>query len=499
MTISEVVTVIPTVTSKDNLDRGLLIKYLDVIEDNYVIIRTYLKRYEMSRFLYYACLFYDRFAIPTKYYIDFDDFKYFKKYFTLYKKIELEVNFYVNILSLELDLVLWELYDSLNHDNPIDIQNYRKRINLIHEKSLQLKTDDYIEKLKEYLGKKEKIESFLCGVEERQLKINVSFTIPIVPLKQKTIVNTKYLNKEIQISFRPNIYNNTFVDVSEGTFPVKQSKSNWQQGITYVSVEISGFVDLLIKDSSLFVEIDSDDDNHAHNLYRYLYYLLSETLWNLKINNLLCKSNWLIEPNDIESVTYEVVSCQNRIEWKYFPSKSPLIIEGLKDETQFLSIDLTKHTYWFQKCLILSKDYLSLGNSNLSIFWLNIGIESFFEQKLSEICSSNDIDESTYKEDYYQLAKAELQKINSKSIYKQIIWPKPLFKFSSVFKTLKKLSKGGFLNCSQKDLLSCYDAISKHRNKLFHGSIDSLIEVNDAKKAISSYEWIINNYILNKQ
>lgn len=495
MTISEVVAVIPTVTSKDKLERDLLKKYLDVIEDNYVIIRASIKRYEMSRFLYYACLFYDRFAIPTKYFIDIDDFKYFKKYFTLFKKIELEVDFYVNIVSLELDLILWEIYDSLNHDIPIDTQGYRKRIMLICEKSSQLKDDNNIEKWKEYLDKKDKVESILCGVEKKQLKMNISFTIPIVPLKLKTIVNTKYLNKEIQISFNPNIFNNTFVSASEGTYPVKQSKSNWQQGITNVSVEIYGFVDLLIKDSSLFVEIDSDD-NHAHNLYKYLYYLLSDTLWNLKTNNYLCKSNWLIEPNDIESVTYEVVSCQNSIEWKYFPSKNPLTIESLKDETQLLSIDLIKHIYWFEKCLILSKDYLSLGNSNLSIFWLNIGIESFFEQKISEICNSNDIDESSYKEeDYFQKAKEELQKINSKSIYKKIIWPKPLFKFVTVFKTIKKLSKDGLINCSQKDLLSCYYDISKHRNKLFHGSMDSLIDVNDAKKAISSYERIINNFI----
>lgn len=489
MTIPELLEYIPRVTSKDNLESSLLKDCLIIIEKDYFYIRKNLERYELSRFLYYASLYFDRFAIPTKYYIERDDFGCFKRYLELLKKIESEVKNYVNILSIELDFLHWEIYDLLDQGKSIDIIGYRNLLDDVHKNSIQLDGD----KLTEYQKKKENVEAILCGIENDQLFMKMSCSIPIVPLKQRTIIDTTYLNKKIEIIFEPNFLNNSIVNVSQGSIPIKQSSSNWQQGVSNVTIRVFGFIDLLKIDSSLYVEYDSID-NQAHTLYRYIYYLLSEVLWKLKIINTLSNSNWNLEPNDIDGVTCEVESCKTRIEWKYFPFKNVLRIENLKTESQLISIDLTKRINWFQKCLILSKDYLSRGNSNLSIFWLNIGIESFFDQKISEICDQHDLDKNIFNEDYYQKVKVELEKINSQSIYEKIIWPKPIYKFFPVYKKIKLLSKEGLIQCSQKELLSHYHIISKYRNDLFHGSINTLIDVSDAKDAISSYEWILINF-----
>ena len=260
-----------------------------------------------------------------------------------------------------------------------------------------------------------------------------------------------------------------------------------------MSLKIPGYIDLLTKETSLFVEIDSEK-NEAHYIYKYLYYLLSEILWSLKISGKLSKSNWLIEPNDIEKITYEIKVSQNIIEWQHFPSKNPIRIVNIQNEPQVLSVDLESDINWYQKCFTLSKDYLSLGNSNLSIFWLNIGIESFLDDKILEVCKKHSKDESYSREDYYETAKVNLQKINTSEVYDEIIWPEPLPRFVPMFKKIKRLSEDGLLNCSRKDAIKHYSIISKHRNKLFHGDTDFLVDVNDAKEAIVSYEWILNNF-----
>ena len=79
---------------------------------------------------------------------------------------------------------------------------------------------------------------------------------------------------------------------------------------------------------------------------------------------------------------------------------------------------------WHDKCSIFAEDYLSLGDSQLSIFWLNIGIESFFEYKVEEICNELNIDkEILFKENYFDRTRDELKKINSNEVFDKIIWP----------------------------------------------------------------------------
>ena len=493
MSINELIVFIPTISSKDNLSGDILKESLKLLEKDYKTIRAKLERNDLSKFFYYACLFFNRFAIPTKYFIDIDDLECFKRYLILFKKIESEFNYQVNILPLALDLIHWEIYEQLNKNEKIDIQSYFSRLESVHKNFFQINDSRHPKELKEYNEKKENIINVLNGVENNQLFTNISFFIPIVPLKQKTVINTTYSNKDIQIIFEPTFFDNSFINDSQESITQTQSSSNWQVGFTSVSLKIPGYIDLLTKETSLFVEIDSEK-NEAHYIYKYLYYLLSEILWSLKISGKLSKSNWLLEPNDIEKLTYEIEGCQHQIEWKHFPSKNPLRIVSVQNETQVLSIDLKRHINWYQKCFILSKDYLSLGNSNLCIFWLNIGIESFLDEKVLDICKKHSKDENYLREDYYETAKVNLQKLNTREVYDEIIWPEPLPRFVPMFKKIKRLSEDGLLNCSRKDAIKHYSIISKYRNKLFHGDIDFLIEVDDAKEAIKSYEWIVNNF-----
>ena len=111
MSINKLIVFIPTVSSKDNLSGDILKESLKLLEKDYKTIRAKLERWELSKFLYYACLFFNRFAIPTKYFIDVDDLEYFKRYLLLLKEIESEVNHQVNILPLALDLIHWEIYE----------------------------------------------------------------------------------------------------------------------------------------------------------------------------------------------------------------------------------------------------------------------------------------------------------------------------------------------------------------------------------------------------
>lgn len=114
--------------------------------------------------------------------------------------------------------------------------------------------------------------------------------------------------------------------------------------------------------------------------------------------------------------------------------------------------------------------------------------------RISDICSLNHLDSNYLKENYLDSIKAKLKEINSEEIFSRINWPKSDFRFISMFKKIKKITRDNLIDCSQKELISHYQTISKHRNKLFHGETDRLIDVESAKKAIISFEWILNNF-----
>jgi len=54
------------------------------------------------------------------------------------------------------------------------------------------------------------------------------------------------------------------------------------------------------------------------------------------------------------------------------------------------------------------------------------------------------------------------------------------------------------MKTSVKELNAKYNKISKHRNSLVHGVIDQRLPADVVKEALSSFDWINENFVLSQ-
>ncbi|MDD4535260.1 MAG: hypothetical protein PHC48_12415 [Prevotella sp.] len=304
------------------------------------------------------------------------------------------------------------------------------------------------------------------------------------------------MNSAVKVTLTPN-FNNNAGQINTNTAIIRDYNSRWQHSTCNVGIVVYGYLDLLIGHKKLYYEYNARDVFDPW-IFTFTYDILSNISWQLKKKSKDYITNWLIFPNDIENVTYGLNANKQRIQWINYPIKTGLRFQTFEDSFDNIDIDLANKVLWHDKCSIFAEDYLSLGDSQLSIFWLNIGIESFFEYKVEEICNELNIDkEILFKENYFDRTRDELKKINSSEVFDKIIWPteKPIH--LSIYKIIQKLFKNNILNSKLKrEISSKYSDISMYRNNIFHGVNSEGIDIDAVIKAIDSYKWLLENFKL---
>ncbi|WP_312208503.1 hypothetical protein [Empedobacter sp.] len=490
MKIEELIEYINSYNHKENLSKEKSSKYLPIVKDNLQYLKELLTRPVLSKFLYYNCHLFNRFSTPSDRYHTKHDILIYEEYLNLFIKIE---NGYMNnILTLLIDKLIFQLLNKVEKNESIKIEKYYDELNNIDLLKHCLSED----KRAEYLEHYEKLTNIIEGYKTNRIITIATCSIPVSPVKKNTIINTIYNNKSIKITLTP-LFNNTIHTITTDSKSVisQNSNSSWQHSICNIRFEIYGYLDLLKISEKLYSEYD-EVDKHNPFIFKFLYETISNISWQLRNKNNEHLTNWLAFPNDIENITFELNSNNHIIQWVNYPIKTGFKIQNFDKSIDTINIDFTNQVLWHEKCLILAKDYLSLGDSHLSIFWLNIGIEAFFEYKIDEICNELELKKDIFfSENYYDKVKQELIKHNSKEIFKSIIWPPEYLIHTSVYKKLNKLFNNKILDSSLKrNTIAKYSHISSKRNAIFHGTNNKHIEVEVVLKAIESYSWLLENF-----
>lgn len=487
MKYTDLVKYIKSVTKQEQIDFLVSKDIIEIVEDSFNYLKRDLKRGELSRFLYYICHQFNRFSIPTNYYHYDDDINYFERCLKLFEKIE--KNFLDNILTLKVDFITWEFLTQVKRNKKINYDNYLNSIDRLYKYHSQLPTT----KKEEFIEHYDRCVNLIQGVKKNEIYTVVSCLIPITPVKNTKTFRVEYDNKPVEIKLIPKSQENPIFSSDENSLISFANNSNWQLSYCIVNVTITGYIDLLVAEKKLYLG-SYDNPNYLDlKIYNYLYELLSSIFWHLKATDTTINSKWLIQPIDIEQVTHKILSNKKEYGWIHYPIKTAYVTNNIKKE-EVKKISVEKKVLWHIRCLLLAKEYLSMGNSQLSLFWLNVGIEAFLKYRISEICKKNNLnEESLFAESYFDRTKRELEKLNDKEVLKGIRWPKQELIHLSMFRKLKILSSKNLFKEKKKIILKKYSTISRHRNIVFHGDTDEPIEILTIKEAIDSYEWLLKN------
>ena len=144
--------------------------------------------------------------------------------------------------------------------------------------------------------------------------------------------------------------------------------------------------------------------------------------------------------------------------------------------------------------------YLEIGETNEALFWLNAGIESLFQNRFKEIALATgrtNLEDELNSPNVYWNDAEEIVKKQFPELAGKIEWPDSK-SHVSLYKKLKCLHTFVPMKTSVKELTAKYNKISKHRNSLVHGVIDQPLPANVVKEALSSFDWINENFVLSQ-
>ncbi|PSK80728.1 hypothetical protein CLV93_11322 [Prolixibacter denitrificans] len=405
----------------------------------------------------------------------------------------MEVGWYDNISCLQIDEIIWSLYNQIaipHKKGTINPDNYLKQLSKIKEPIEE-------EKRNEFYEHKNKLEQLISGYKSKTLKTILKTTIPVTPVKEKTIIRIQYFDLETEIILSPEFMTSgqSMVSATSDNSVIPMANSQWQHCICKISVSINGLLDSSYPSENLSLPPEKGNHNSPF-VHNYLFELVEKISWNIyKPEDHI--GRWLITPNDIGAITYLTLANDNELyNTKIDPPGQSLSISKQNKEVIIENHSITIQKQWFDKCLILAIDKLGTGNTNEAIFWLNAGIEALFEEKTRSICeqSNIDYDEFTSSKSYWINAKELVEKYIPRQEADKIEWPTTKNGKTSWFSIIKNLSKQVELKEGYKKILSHYSKVNKHRNAIFHGSNQHRVDGKTVNEAIASFNWIKDNY-----
>lgn len=444
----------------------------------------------IRRFLYWGCIKFNRWFAPSPYVLSNDQRRHFDRFVRNLSLSEPETT---NTAKFFADQIRWDLYLLLDHKSQDDIQNCQKEIDSIEEKLEKITAPKISYKLKEFEKQYFECKSIINGAKNNLLHTYLKTRLPINPVNEPCKITTKWRGIRTTVFLTPNWIDppNTFVK-AEGLIAIPQTSSQWQHGYCDVMIDVEALLDSATGSVPLAAPPDQGVPFDSWpTIFIDVFEILDSVIWKLREAQKI-PGNWLLHPNDIATLEYEIKVDQNRLDWVV---KEPpgLVIRytNKKPETKEIDIDISQKTEWYIRCKILAETFLKTGEINEALFWLNVGIEALFEKRVRHICDFNKINYHFLAsgKTYWERAK-EIIANQFPEIANKIKWPEAAIGSPSWFTKIRYLSKRVSLKHSATEILEKYHKINKHRNALFHGLEEGNISIKIAVEALEAFNWL---------
>ncbi len=450
--------------------------------------------FSLVQFLYAGCLKFDRFTVPTPFVVDRFQSQNFIRF--LQALVQAENGNPTNTAVFMLREIRGRMYREFDaksiHSIPkVVVENYRHQIAVVTE-------PDHPTKRQEFLEEKQKCLSILDGVTDGSFRTTIKTRIPFVLHLSPLLLTFSWANIPMMLSATPK-----FVSSGETSFNVipashQTGPSRWQASYTEIEIQIESLIDC-----DAFVEPIQALHQQEFPVTGWpkcfvtSFHIVRDVSWRLRFDH-QGEKNWIPAPRDLSDIQWAMSSSgHHQIEWKLKGSPANLM-RGFTPSTERLNLQLGKleTPKWSDQCQSLSVMYFEMGQREESLFWLNVGVESLFEERFSEIAKvagkpSLESDLVSPKA-FWTLAEGVVAN-QFPDLAGKISWPTDEIHVS-VYAKLKYLYKTINMKTSYKELLTHYSKIQRKRNDLFHGRKGVAVTIRDIQDAIESFAWIQVNF-----
>ncbi|MGI9278288.1 MAG: hypothetical protein ACR2PX_01465 [Endozoicomonas sp.] len=229
------------------------------------------------------------------------------------------------------------------------------------------------------------------------------------------------------------------------------------------------------------------------------YKIIRDIAWKIRIEH-NGENQWVPSPRDLNEITWSISTPSfENIEWKKMGAPSDLIrVSQPTDQVTHLDFGEIEDIAWSEKCRSLAVMYSGMGQHEEALFWLNAGIEAFFDEgfkMISEELGKPELLDEISSPKAFWLPADEVVTSQFPDMVGKINWPDDKIHVS-MYAKLKFLYKNYNMKTSVKKLQKEYRVISKNRNDLFHGKEKVGITPETIQKALQSFAWIKENFKL---
>jgi hypothetical protein len=465
---------------------------LNAIRDS-IPFRKSKQNLSLKLFLYAGCLRFERWFAPSPYVVSPNLNSHFELFLNAF--IEVEGKGTDNAATFQLHAVRNDFY--ANFDERLVDQIPHQQLDEFLDQLKKIPVPKHPIKHREYNEELDKVLAIIEGIRDRTLKTVLKTRLPYVLHLSPLRLNFNWRGISMKVNINPifRTSGETVVNISPAVQPIGASR--WQAGISEIEIECSSLIDCDLFSKSLQACESHDPPIQGWpKCFTLVFKVLYDLAWRLRIEH-GGQQQWIPAPRDIADVSIALKSGTDKnIDTKIKTSPAHHMY-GFTPTNETLELDLyeLKPFPWHVKCRSLSTMYLELGETNEALFWLNVAVETLFNERFLKISEDTNHPELGIELNSPKAFWEPAEEIISKQFPEmagKVQWPETEVHVS-IYAKIKYLYKNIEMKTNVKELLKQYRNISKYRNELLHGVFEDRIHVDLVKKAIASFDWIDAN------
>jgi len=449
--------------------------------------------YSWFAFLYSGCLTLNRWTAPLPF-VKSDILATFRRFIEALIIAENGVS--DNTPMFLLQEIISEIFTSFDCIPLESIE--RRKVGIFLDKIAAINPPKNTEKNTEFLREKDKNLTIISGLLGGNIQTKITTHLPYIVHKSTLSMTFSWQGISIKSKLSPTfLQSESLVSSNIPNQPI--SPSRWQAGITKVELEFQCLIDYDAWTPSL-LELGSEPlpfDGWAKG-FTLAFQVIDDLVWRVRIEY-GGESQWIPAPRDISASTFEILSDGQQVAWKIKEAAFMRMFPKTEEELE-IELGQLQSIPWYIKCRSLAVMYLEIGETNEALFWLNAGIESLFQNRFKEIALATgrtNLEDELKSPNVYWNNAEEIVKKQFPELAGKIEWPDSK-SHVSLYKKLKYLHTSVPMKTSVKELHAKYNKVSKHRNSLVHGVIDQRLPADVVKEALSSFDWINENFVLSQ-
>ena len=347
-----------------------------------------------------------------------------------------------------------------------------------------------------YETEKRSLLNLIASIEDRSVRTTINTTLPYVLHLSPIVAKLTWKNIPVTMKLTPLPgVDGPSLKMGAGVQP--QGPTRWQTGETEIEIELEALIDC----DKAVEDLQAQEENAppsegSPQSYSLTFNLVHEFAWILRLRE-GGEKQWIPSPRDLYSISWATIAGDDELLAKQYMTPGAGV-KMFAPITETLNLDIGELAAMprHEKCRSLALMYLSAGETNEALFWLNVGIEAFFTRAFRQIAHQVqrlDLEQELASPRAFWAPAEEVVTEQFPAMAGRVQWPSETIHVS-MFGKLKHLHRTVAMKTDFKEITKHYQLVQKGRNALFHGTSDERIAVKEVREAVESFDWIVQNF-----